>query len=310
MKKKWSEEEEIFLKNNIKKITVKEISDKLNRPINGVTLKAFKLGIKIRKWSKEEDELLIQLYPNYPSKKLIEFFINRSESAILNRGYILGLQCNYLERLKHKKYKYLVNHNFFSEYTNENCYWAGFISADGWVMTKGSLLGLKLSIKDESHLNYFKKVINSESPIKYLEGNSFGKIRKFCQLNIYSNIIIKDLRNNFNVIDNKTFINIHPQKIENIDNKLAFIIGLLDGDGSIYKHNNFLKMTFLGTFDMLSWVKKTLEEIVGELKPKINKNNNIYSFTISNKPILKIIEIINEKKIYHLNRKIGKYGKQ
>ncbi len=99
-----------------------------------------------------------------------------------------------------------------------------------------------------------------------------------------------------------------PPTIKNSNQKIAFIIGLLDGDGSIYKINNNLRITFLGTLKMLEWIKETLKTtLFVDVNQKIHQKGKIYSFAISNKPVLSLIEWVKKNEIYYLNRKIGKY---
>jgi hypothetical protein len=236
-------------------------------------------------------------------------FENRTKSSLLNRATFLGLRRNNDERIKYKEYKYNVNHNFFDTYNLDSCYWAGFISADGWIYDENcSLLGLKLSKKDIKHLKFFKKKIETESPIKEGVGVSFNKEIEYCKLIIYSRKIINDLRINFNIISKKTLINV-PPKINSIDNKLAFILGLLDGDGSVYKVNKNIRITFLGTKDVLLWIKETLEELVGDITANILKKGKIFSLGISGNQSDIFLSWVEKTNLYCLERKIKKYGR-
>lgn len=309
MKKKWNEEEVRFLLDNYKTVPLSELSKKLNRTKDGVKKQIHKLNIYISKWSYEEDELLFKEYPNKNIDELILLFPRRTKSSILNRAYNLKLKKNFNETIKYKKYKYDTNHNFFSDVNTINSYWAGFISADGWVESKNnSRLGIKLSKKDYNQLAEFKKIIQTESPITEKEVVSFGKNTRQVQINIYSNTIIKDLKHKFNIVDKKTLINV-PQNLQEFNCKMAFIVGLFDGDGTIVKYKNNFRVSFLGTFEMLSWVKLCLEKLIGhQLKSNILKFGNVYRFGISNKPSLALIDWIRVNKVYCLNRKIGKYA--
>jgi hypothetical protein len=307
MRKNWTKEDYDFLIENYKLMSVIELGEHLRRSVTSINTKLSKLKLSSRKWSKEEDELMMRYFPSKTIVELLEIFPNRSKSSIINRGYLLGLKCDYDLRKTERKYKYKVNHNFFTNPNTINCYWGGFISADGWVMTnKTSSLGIKLSIKDYEHLEKFKSAIDTESPIFIKNGVSFGKENKTCMINVYSKQIINDLRENFNIIPNKTLIN-KPPKIDNDLNKLSFIIGLMDGDGTVYKDKNGrVRIIFLGSYEMLEWVKNTLIIFLGDIKNKINKKGSIYSFSISNELSFKLIEIVKNNNIFYLNRKLGK----
>jgi hypothetical protein len=309
MRKKWTTNDYDFLIKNYNIMSILELSDSLGRSVSSINTKLSKLKLSSRKWSKEDDDLMIQYFSSKTIVELLELFPNRSESSIINRGYLLGLKCDYNLRKTERKYKYNVSHNFFSKHNINSCYWGGFISADGWVMTANtSSLGIKLSIKDYDHLIKFKNEIKTDSPIFIKEGMSFGKKNKTCMISIYSKQIITDLRENFNIVPNKTLVN-KPPKIDDNLNKLSFIIGLMDGDGTVYKDKNgYMRITFLGSYEILEWVKKTLVEFLGEIKSKINKKNKIYSFSISNNLSLKLINIVKKNNMVYLNRKIDKYG--
>ena len=108
--------------------------------------------------------------------------------------------------------------------------------ADGYIRERksGDSLGLKVAIKDKSHLELFKKHIKSEheiipytSKIKYKGGWS---ISKGVQLAIYSNQLVESIKKQ-GVVSRKTFIikkpNIKPSLLHH------FIRGFFDGDGSI-----------------------------------------------------------------------------
>jgi hypothetical protein len=310
MAKQWNINDINYIINNVKKMTLRDIAKELNRSISSVSNKIHKMNIVTRKWSVDEDELLIKEYPNKPIRILEKMFKNRSKSSLMNRATLLKLKRNNDERIKYKEYKYMVNHNFFSEYNLESCYWAGFISADGWIDDKKcSLLGIKLSKKDIEHLKIFKLKIETDSPIKVGNGISFNKEVEYCKIIIYSRKIVDDLKSNFNVTKNKTLTNTRP-KIDSLNNKLAFICGLLDGDGSVYKINNKNRVTFLGTKDILCWVKETLNELIEyeDLKVNILKKGNIFSLGLSGRHSDTFLDWVNKNDLYCLERKIKKHG--
>lgn len=75
----YSQEDEQFLKDNYTTMSVEEISEKLKKSTASIMTKANKLGIvKMGKWSDEDIQKLIELYPYYTNEELINFFPNRS----------------------------------------------------------------------------------------------------------------------------------------------------------------------------------------------------------------------------------------
>lgn len=282
------------------------IAKSLNRTESSVRQKLFKLDINTKKWSKEEDGILTDRYPSTPVKFLLTYLPNRSESAILNRANVLRLKADWQKRLPYKKYKHNTNHDFFNKETLSSCYWAGFISADGWIQSDRSKLGIKLAEKDINHIKRFRDEIETESPIAIKTQKSFGVTRKYAEICVYSHKIIKSLNENFNIADRKTLIN-QPPTIKCSDCKVAFIVGLLDGDGSVYKVGNGFRTTFLGTKAMLEWVKVILVENLGDVNSSILEKGNIYSLTVYNDITIKLIEWIDNNNLYCLTRKLGRW---
>ena len=110
-----------------------------------------------------DDNLVIEKYNELKNlKKVAESF------GVSLRPIKRILKKNNLE-LTNRRYN--VNHKYFEVIdTEEKAYWLGFLYADGCVIkTKtGSSLLLKLSVKDEEHLNLFKtNIFNSSSLSNY-----------------------------------------------------------------------------------------------------------------------------------------------
>jgi hypothetical protein len=130
--------------------------------------------------------------------------------------------------------KYNLNENFFDVLNEKSTYWLGFLYADGYVRMKDGKSGqIKLKLKDTdiSHIEKFLKDLECEKPIKCgIDGKS-----KFCQVSVYSNIMVKKLLE-LGCVQNKT------QKIRlpniSLDLMNHFIRGYFDGDGSISKVKN------------------------------------------------------------------------
>ena len=158
---------------------------------------------------------------------------------------------------------YSCDDNFFSSYTEQSLYWAGFLAADGNVQknsAKGRILLLTLANKDRVHLELFKKHIRAQSPISEVtSGNSLqGKIA------ITSAKIFDDLAK-FNVVPNKTLTYEFPVWL--IDHPLVhhFMRGYVDGDGCFrtrYRgkcQNLYVYMSLRGTRPFLQDFKSILE---------------------------------------------------
>lgn len=213
-----------------------------------------------------------------------------------------GVSCSHIYKLKkkyglstkRKSYKYLrkfkVDDNFFTKPNNINCYWAGFIAADGCIQSKNKLI-LSLSYKDLDQLEKFKQDINSNHNIGiYTTNTSYADNTKYCKIVIYSDQIVLDLLTIFNISTKKTFTLIPP----NINDPLLidyYIKGYIDGDGCIsrYKLNKTdrenLDINITGTKTLLDWFNKRFSQITEthccSLSERTSKN--IYRTSYANK---------------------------
>jgi len=309
----WSKEEIEYLEKNYNILDINIISDKLNKTKQSIINKASILSLKSKKtWEDYEIEILKN---NYGIKEINEYkslLKNRSINSISHKAKTLSLTSN--KRFRNK-YKYEINHNYFSQIDKFNSYWAGFIAADGHIKKDSSCLSIKLSSLDIEHLNQFKKDIETNSPIFIKKGKSFDKDVEFCEINLYSRFIVKDIYRNFKIENNKTFSITFPNFNNDMDSKLSFICGLIDGDGSISITGNKISITILGTFDILENVKSIMGSIIDVSNINITKKSKIYSFCITSSindnesRIKKLYSKIKELNIPLLERKWTKiYG--
>jgi len=79
------------------------------------------------KWSEDNIRYLKENYGKIKAKE-IAAVLGRSYDAIHKKARSLKLIGD-----RGINRKYTVNHNYFSEVTLENSYWAGFIAADGCI---------------------------------------------------------------------------------------------------------------------------------------------------------------------------------
>lgn len=215
-----------------------------------------------------------------------------------------------------KKSSYSIKNNLFSSYTKEECYWAGFILADGHIETSTSYgrkvpnykLRIKLSSKDMCHLFKFSKFLGDESiKIKHTEKEVFNKIHSSSELKISRKQICENLINNYEINSG-----VKSTK-EFISNKIPkemlshFIRGYFDGDGSIYKKNNYNScgLTIVGS-------KTICEQFLDYFKVGYihHDSNSLYRYEVYTKKHIQFIK----KKLYkdsnssiRLDRKFDKF---
>jgi len=198
---------------------------------------------------------------------------------------------------------YNCNHNYFEEKSLQSCYWAGFIAADGNISK--NLITIALAEKDEIQLLKFKEHTNSTNIIKFNNKDNF--IIKRYQFTSKKSVL--DLKRIYNIGEKKS-LTLIPPNITNLKEIDSFICGYIDGDGcinmSLNRKSFYLSINILGTFEILSMMKKRFEQILGKkieanILPK--KDTNIYKFCINSNSARTIFKHFYELPIYKLERK-------
>jgi hypothetical protein len=108
--KKWTEEEENFLRANYLNIPYEELGKKLNRTTKAIGYKCDMLGLVIsREWTKEEEEFLRANYEAIPIKEIAQH-LNRTPSATSHKLKKLKLNQD-RKRKKNKEVQDFIKNN-------------------------------------------------------------------------------------------------------------------------------------------------------------------------------------------------------
>ena len=210
----------------------------------------------------------------------------------------------YADKMSEGSKKYKCNQDFFARNTPESNYWAGALLADGCVRERDEnshTISLEISKKDESWLRKFKESLNAEHPI-FID-------RDFVGLKIHSNKMFSDLES-FGVIPRKTYRNIEPSVDDNM--LPHFIRGLLDGDGSISKSGNRIKLNLVNNESICHWTNDMIEShlgISGILYP-YKSSDVAWNWETSNKSYIRdIAKWLYESTKLYMDRKYNRYIK-
>jgi hypothetical protein len=218
-----------------------------------------------------------------------------------------------LTGLKYRKYS--VNDNYFNKIvSHEQAYLLGVWYSDGYLVKEGS--GTKrigLDVIDADWLLDISKALSSEAPLYKTNKENLKRI-KITSIKLYDDLI------KLGCFENKTFIlnfpneNQVPKEFIN-----SFILGLLDGDGSITictprnkKRQPEVHISFTGTKEILNGIQNFLgvEHLKLYQRFPERKNNN-YTLCISGiQQVSKILKLLykNAPKCV-LKRKQDKYYK-
>lgn len=205
-------------------------------------------------WTDEQVAYIIDKYlnENYTLKQLGKEF---------NCSY--GTIRNLLNRHKIKsrgsKQGYPRNEFYFNKIDNEEkAYWLGFFYADGCVHS--NRYEISVNITDKEHVEKFKKAIGAvNNKITKTIDNRFENAKPLYQFSIRDKQLHSDLIK-WGCIPQKS---LKLKNIPNIPRNFVshFIRGYFDGDGSLHylKGTNNFRISFLGTYEFLTEIKKELE---------------------------------------------------
>ena len=171
-------------------------------------------------------------------------------------------------------YKY--DHKLFLYPTSDSAYYAGLLSADGCVKKSGRSkynYVLELSSNDFSLVNGFKNLLLSNKPI-------YNKITKNGNINYYFTV------NDPYIIENIKYWNLEPRKskynkipdiIKNNNYLMKFwVLGLIDGDGSVYfNKKNRPIISLLASKEIIIYIKNMFP-LISSYMYNHKKIDNLY----------------------------------
>lgn len=218
-----------------------------------------------------------------------------------------------LTGLRYRKYN--VNDNYFSKIDSpEKAYLLGVWYADGYLVIEGDKTKrIGLDVKDTDWLIDIGKELESEAPLYKTEKEVIKRL-KITSPKMYDDLI------KLGCFEHKTFLIDFPKNNQVPFNYLnSFILGVLDGDGSITvatprkeNWNSDIQMTFTGTKRLLEGIQKYLG--VSNLKlyqrwPE--RDNNNYTLQIAGtKKVASILNLLyKDAPTFCLKRKREKYEK-
>lgn len=219
----WTKEEEQKLIEIFNKYDWDDLISIFNRPKTAILKKTSKLGLKRdlrlqkynRIWIEQETKYLIEHYATGNISDIAKI-LNRSKKAICERAKILKLKRQIIYR-KHK-----INEDFFAEWSNDMAYVLGLICADGCLSSSQYSISIYLHKNDSYLLEKISKSMKSTYKVHFKKNMS--------TLTIHSKKMYNDLLE-LNLTSAKSLTLECPEIPQEFIPK--FILGVLDGDGSI-----------------------------------------------------------------------------
>lgn len=202
--------------------------------------------------------------------------------------------------------KKFLNEQVFAQYTQESCYWAGFLAADGCIDVNNTVR-IELSGKDYTHVTKFRDFCSSEHNI------SHNSVKNSYKVGFCSPIIASDLYYKYSLTVDKTHNLILPL-LPQLDNYRHYIRGFFDGDGCITEFFNNRPTATFRVF-LTSGSLNFLNELLGFLR-EINiisggsiqkKSNNCWHIQLGVKDSTSFLNWIYCGADIYLDRKYVKY---
>lgn len=165
--------------------------------------------------------------------------------------------------------KYNFNQYYFDNIDSpDKAYWLGFLWGDGSIYPERGDFKIELSIKDKSHLEKFKKCLESTHPIKDYPNYGHGFCKELkgntsSRFYISNKYIVKILSEKYGIVKNRTDF---QKIIENVSQEYYrdLIRGLIDSDGGICFNSNKTPCEYsiylIASESVLNFVNKWLYE--------------------------------------------------
>ena len=206
------------------------------------------------------------------------------------------------------------NIDFFNNYTEESCYWAGFILAEGHFRKKNDVLHIKLSYEDKERLEVFLSHIGAKRKVR--DYKHTYRNTKYSVVDICGKWYLNSINRNFGFTREKYFTCL-PWNFLGADMLAHFVRGFFDGDGSISIPNKtkVCMINFAGEREWLEPLSKYLSELLdihlksgNKFAPYVpNKNGIAGLICYSGKNAMKIFDWMYDRSGLHMKRKYDKF---
>lgn len=177
-----------------------------------------------------------------------------------------------------KRTTYDFNDYVFHTFTPDSVYWLGMLASDGCVYENRNKIYINAQAEDKEHIESFIKFIDYTGEVKERPAKCKGKEYPSVYLELNSKIM-KERLIELGIVSDKSnkdidYLNYIPEEY-----KMYFILGYLDGDGSIVNSISAKSITILGNFLFINSIIDYLSthyifSTITEVKRKDMKNKN------------------------------------
>lgn len=260
---------------------------------------------KRRHWTLDEMVLLESLInEGFASYAIIGLILGRSEDSVGIQAGRLGLKSKFELR------KYEKNEDFWSVPNTVNSYYAGLWAADGSINWEQNFIALGLNVDDKKEIDKFVEKSGFTGSVRVYDGSGEFAVNKIAQLQINSSKKWnEDMYKNFNLFPQKTY-RIAPPNLNSDLLKACYILGYLDGDGSIcFTEKSCSIGLSSATKEILDWVKNFIDQHFDSEKNPFKANSckingkECWNYTISGNRAIHIFEFFRSLPVPKFQRK-------
>ncbi len=243
---------------------------------------------------------------------------------VRNKAICMGLTRKILNHSIPNKNMY--DTNYWDKPTLMNSFLAGEIAGDGCLFInrhKSPVFAYKCLTKDESILDVFIKELKYTGPKTYTSSkcslSKSGNISHLCQIVISSGFEknVADLNKWFNIPCQRKTLRLGPTNLDDKNLNFAYLLGLLDSDGSVESSGASIKYPRLqisfnsGSLPLVEWVQKLVEDEFskyaiydrGGYKIRRLKDSNCFQVYFGGIKAIKLFEYLRSFPLPKLARK-------
>lgn len=304
-----------------------------------------------KRWTIEDDQQLAELYQEKVSPAQISKITGRTQCAVWARAHTLNITRDkknlsdeekrvirhgaesgwtlneisaaigrirstidkFLRRIGlsvRKERVYPKDEAFFSRLSLESAYFAGLLAADGYISKQGNTISLTLKAEDGYILENIREMTEYRGRVRYYTYNNY----KYASIQFASAKRWSDDLQRIYGLHSKKSLTLGPPSDEiKGDLAKAFLVGVIEGDGSIREYNVLYFRLSGSAREFMKWVHSTLEEVTGyqwKWECSLRKNNKTgeyfpphYYVKLLGKKAADACAQLMEVNVHHMRRK-------
>jgi hypothetical protein len=283
----------------------KKVADELGTGPDVVIRVLKKMGVDIPKsgarrvLSAEQEDEVVKLYNSGSSQSKIAKMFGLSQQGI---GIILSREGVIIRATKAWE---TVDEHFFDKVdSEEKAYWLYFLAADGYVIDRGSVIGVSLKAEDRMHLGKFAKSIGYSGRILWRrEKRKDLPRRDECQLS-FKSVIMKKKLEEWGIVQSKSKSLVLRELP--VELRRHGMRGLIDADGCLFSDvDGKMSISLCGSKMVCGMFRDFLVDGGIGTKAEVMEGDGCHVFSVSSSETKRIVELLYKDANVFLDRKMA-----